>query len=154
MQWWTLNRDNTTHQGSQVLGWGSLNHSFWADLNRPAQNLFWAPICSKLPKTYFCAPICQKLLQTYFYDLLVQNCPKPILGHQFVQNCPEPILGHLCVPKCPKPILGHLHVFFQNCLNLFLATYLSKTAQTNLKILRATVNPLYLASIIFSVFMP
>ena len=102
--------DKPVFASSQVLGRGSLNHSFG----------FWAPICPKLPKTYFCAPICQK------------NCPKPIFRHLFVQNlfwgtylsyttqnlfwgtylsqncftpnCPKPIFGHLFVQNCPKPI--------------------------------------------------
>ena len=81
------------------FGQGRFKPQFWASLNHPAQNRFWAPICPKLPKTYFCAPICQKKLpQTYFES-----------------------------PICPKIVL---HLIVQN---LFLATYLSKTAQNLFK---------------------
>ena len=41
---------------------------------------------------------------------------------------PKLILGHLFVQHCPKPILRHIFV-----QNLFLATYLSKTAQNLFK---------------------
>ena len=126
---------HSTWQGSQVLGRGGLNHSFWAGLNRPAQNCpkpifahifvqnpLWGTRLSKtvqclfwgtyLSKTYFKTPICPKLPKTYFEATI---CPKLSKKHLSKTYFGTPIYPKLSKTYfeafiCPKPIFGHLFV--------------------------------------------